>query len=187
MRANSSEEQAILSFTVLYMQFQHFVQEILFSRTGMPPLSQKKSSVALESYGTVDDEPLKAEGWLLVWLCVLTRHTVHILDDTPQRGLKILRGPGFLAVVWFRSTPAPLPILPSASCLSFSVFLCVAGPADWREMGEGGRGAESTAWKKAWPSISASILSDAQHAGKTVVRLIFLCCRLTPLWHCWKI
>ncbi len=31
----------------------------------------------------------------------------------------------------------PLPPLPSASCLSFSVFLCVAGRAYWREMGDG--------------------------------------------------
>ncbi len=29
----------------------------------------------------------------------------------------------------------PLPLLPSASCLSFSAFLCVAGRAYWRERG----------------------------------------------------
>ncbi len=52
----------------------------------------------------------------------------------------IYRGPGFLAVVWFGSSPAPLPpALPSAtaSCLSFAVFLCVAGRAYWRERGAG--------------------------------------------------
>ncbi len=37
------------------------------------------------------------------------------------------RGPGFLAVVWFCSFPLPFPHLLSASCLSFSVFLCVSG------------------------------------------------------------
>ncbi len=43
-------------------------------------------------------------------------------------------GPSFLAVVWFGSPPHPLPPpLPSASCLSFSVFLCVAYRAYWRE------------------------------------------------------
>ncbi len=39
----------------------------------------------------------------------------------------IYRGPGYLAVVWSCSSPRqPPPPLPSASCLSFSVFLCVA-------------------------------------------------------------
>jgi hypothetical protein len=40
--------------------------------------------------------------------------------------------PGFLAVVWFSSSPTHSPThLPSASCLSFSVFLCVAGRPYW--------------------------------------------------------
>ncbi len=47
----------------------------------------------------------------------------------------IYRGPNFLAVVWFGSTPAPSPPLPSANCLSCTVFLCVACPAYWRERG----------------------------------------------------
>jgi hypothetical protein len=44
----------------------------------------------------------------------------------------IIRGPGFLEVVWFGSSPSP-----SASCLSFSVFLCVAGRVYWQQRGEG--------------------------------------------------
>jgi hypothetical protein len=51
----------------------------------------------------------------------------------------IYRGPGFLVVVWFGSTPAPfLPPptpFPSATCLSCSVFLFVIGRAYW---GRGG-------------------------------------------------
>ncbi len=35
----------------------------------------------------------------------------------------IYRGPGFLAVVWFGSSPSPPLPLPSATSLSFSVFL----------------------------------------------------------------
>ncbi len=50
----------------------------------------------------------------------------------------IYRGPSFLAVVWFGSTPAPFPPLLSANCLTFSVFNCVAGPAYWRERRGGG-------------------------------------------------
>jgi hypothetical protein len=38
----------------------------------------------------------------------------------------IYKGPSFLAVVCFGSMPTPSSPLPSASCLSFSVFLCVA-------------------------------------------------------------
>jgi len=41
----------------------------------------------------------------------------------------------FLAVVWFGSSPYPP--LPSASCLSSSVFLCVADRACWLERGRG--------------------------------------------------
>jgi hypothetical protein len=53
----------------------------------------------------------------------------------------IYRGPGFFAVVRIGSTPTPSPPpLPSASCLSFSVFLFVAGRAYKRERGGGYRG-----------------------------------------------
>jgi hypothetical protein len=50
----------------------------------------------------------------------------------------IYRGPGFFAVARCGSSPTPFPSFPPASCLSFSVFLCVAGQAYWRE--KGGRG-----------------------------------------------
>jgi hypothetical protein len=63
-------------------------------------------------------------------------------------------------MIYRGSMPAPFPLL-SASWLSFSVFLCVAGSAYWRERGElGGRGTESYDRKKAWPSINRSILYE---------------------------
>jgi hypothetical protein len=64
----------------------------------------------------------------------------------------IYRRPGFLAVTWFGSSPT-LPPLLSASCLSFSVFLSVAGRAYtvyWRE--KGGGGAKPYDGDKAWSS-----------------------------------
>ncbi len=45
-------------------------------------------------------------------------------------------GPGILAVVWFGSSKSQPPPPPSISCLSISVFLCVAGRAYWRKRGE---------------------------------------------------
>ncbi len=62
--------------------------------------------------------------------------------------------------VWFGSTRAPPLHLPSANCLSFSVFLCVASPAYWREKGgREGAGVEPNHSKKTWSSIKRSILS----------------------------
>ncbi len=73
----------------------------------------------------------------------------------------IYRGPGSLAVLWSGSSPALSPPLPSVSCLSFSVFLCVAGWAYLRESnGDSGGGAKSYDSKKAWSSISHSILFE---------------------------
>ncbi len=73
----------------------------------------------------------------------------------------IYRWPGFLAVIRFGSVHNTSPTLPSVICLSFSVFLCVAGPAYCRE---GGRGAGTRRQiirpRKAWPSISHSLLPD---------------------------
>jgi hypothetical protein len=74
----------------------------------------------------------------------------------------IYRGPGFFAVVWFSSSPTPdTPFLPSASCFSFSVFLCVARRAYCQKegVGEGGRWVKI----KARPSMNHSILSGVHH------------------------
>ncbi len=82
----------------------------------------------------------------------------------------IYRGPGFLAVVWFIPPP-----LPSANCLSFSVFLCLAGRAYYRERGGGGeRGAKSYNRKKAWPCINHSILSVRGFKRELLVRSVVL-------------
>ncbi len=68
--------------------------------------------------------------------------------------------PGFLAVVWFGSTPTSSPHFPTTSCLSFSVILCIAGRDYWREGGE----TKSYNGEKAWPSLNHSILSVLQEA-----------------------
>ncbi len=52
----------------------------------------------------------------------------------------IHRGPGFLEVVSFGSSPAPFPPLLSSSCFSFLFSLWVAGRAYWRGMWGGGGG-----------------------------------------------
>ncbi len=68
---------------------------------------------------------------------------------------------GFLAVVRLSPSRPPYPPLPSASSLSFSGFLCVAGRANWRErcgVG-GGRGAKSYNHEEAWLFLNFSILS----------------------------
>jgi len=65
--------------------------------------------------------------------------------------------------------------LPSANCLSFSVFLCLAGRAYCRERGGGGeRGAKSYDCKKAWPSINHSILSARGLRRELFVRSVVL-------------
>ncbi len=57
--------------------------------------------------------------------------------------------------------PTPSPLL-SASCLFFSVFLCVVGRAYWRERGGVGGGAKSYG-EKVWSSTNHSILSGEDH------------------------
>ncbi len=63
------------------------------------------------------------------------------------------RGPGFLAVVRFGSSPTSSVSLPIAICLS--VFLCFVDRAYWQERGGGdGEGAKSYGGEKAWSSKS---------------------------------
>ncbi len=60
-------------------------------------------------------------------------------------------------------------MIPSASCLSFSVFLCVTGRAYRILTGEGeggGRGANTYDCKKAWPSINHSVLSASKYLAR---------------------
>jgi hypothetical protein len=92
--------------------------------------------------------------------------------------------------------PPPLPPIPSASCLSFSVFLCVTSELTDGRGGGGWRGAKSYDREKAWPSIYHSLLfglecltSDVKVA--TVLRSI-LASSADPVdseWrqmkHCW--
>jgi hypothetical protein len=51
----------------------------------------------------------------------------------PREYWMIYRGPGFLAVVWFGSSP-PLPTSPVSNLF---LFLSIAGRAFWRERGDG--------------------------------------------------
>jgi hypothetical protein len=48
----------------------------------------------------------------------------------------IVEDQSFLWLYYSAPRPPPSPSLPSSSCLSFSVFLCVAGLAYWREREE---------------------------------------------------
>jgi hypothetical protein len=69
-----------------------------------------------------------------------------------QRVLNDYGGSGFLAVSRFGPFPSSFP-LSKASCLSLSVFLCVAGRAYLTGGGCGG-GAKSYDGEKAWTSIN---------------------------------
>jgi hypothetical protein len=75
----------------------------------------------------------------------------------------IYRGPGFLAVVWFSSSPIPFPPYPISSLYLF-ISLPVLSPVELTGRrggggGGGGRGAKSFDRKKALLSINHSILS----------------------------
>ncbi len=73
--------------------------------------------------------------------CTVQKTSLYTLSAVGREYWVIYRGPGFLAVLWFGSSPTPFPLsFRSASCLSFSVFLCVADQACWRPTGERGRG-----------------------------------------------
>ncbi len=82
--------------------------------------------------------------WIFLWK---TASVAQVYNRTRQgREIWIIfRGLGFLAVVWFGSSPTLSPV--SKLSLSFSVSFCVAG------------GAKLYDDKKAWNSINYSILS----------------------------
>ncbi len=82
----------------------------------------------------------------------------------------IYRWPGFLAVVWFGSSPTPFSPLPSESCLS--LFLCL--PICRRSSFPTGEGPErageepdhtTTSKPGQWSCINHSILSDLKYSG----------------------
>ncbi len=80
-------------------------------------------------------ENLRAKQHLNVRRGDIFAHKFYI-GMAPNQRVLIYRWPGFLAIVWFGSSPTPSP-LPSSRCLSFSLFLCVAGWAYWRGRGLG--------------------------------------------------
>ncbi len=87
----------------------------------------------------------------------------------------IYRGPGFLAIVWFDSSPTPSP-----SSSGSKLDRQHTGTEKerqvmyWRERGEGGGwGAKPYDRKKAWSSINNSILSDFMHLNKNNQRQHF--------------
>jgi hypothetical protein len=85
--------------------------------------------------------------------------------------------PGFLAVVRAllppSLPPSPLPS-PSAICLSFSFFLCVASVAYRRRGGKGGKEQKkSYDGEKAWSSISINYSLVAEVKGESGMDLIF--------------
>jgi hypothetical protein len=67
------------------------------------------------------------------------------------RGQRVLNGLYHAFLVLYDSAPrlAPSPPLPSATCLSFSVFLCVAGRGD----GRGAKSANQTTARKPGPPL----------------------------------
>ncbi len=80
----------------------------------------------------------------------------RVLNDLGRTRLSRRRMNGFL--------PHPLLPRPSASCLSFSAFLCVADRASWRERGRGG--AKSYDGEKAESSLDhllCSLLCTVEH------------------------
>jgi hypothetical protein len=88
-------------------------------------------------------------------ICICPFESAVSLADCREYWM-IYRWPGFLAVEWFGSSHSPPLLLRSSSCLSFSVYLCVAVRAYWRE--RGGGNLKLYAGKKAWSSTNHSIL-----------------------------
>ncbi len=72
------------------------------------------------------------------WVCApnitsLGKVTGYVLESIEW----FIEGQAFLRTYYMAQRPPPSPPFPSASCLSFSIFLCIAGPAYWRERGSG--------------------------------------------------
>jgi hypothetical protein len=88
---------------------------------------------------------------------------------TPREYLMYYGVQGFIIVIWFGSFPIPHPLLLSASCLSFSMFLCRRSIELTDGTGGGGEeeGAKSYDGEKAWSSLIHKLLSG--HA------VFFLC------------
>jgi hypothetical protein len=83
-----------------------------------------------------------------------------------QRVWVIDRGPGFFVVVWFGYSTTPSPTLTSKSCLSFSVFLCVARRAycQERRVGEGSLILRRLKIMVLYNTLTQRILNDLQRA-----------------------
>ncbi len=124
--------------------------------------------IVVNCSGAYTEEYLRASTWNN-WrtrpmnVHLFNSHYIIPTTPTPTRPLHfslvreywiICRGPGFLAVVWFGSSPTLSP-LPSASCLSFSILLCVASRAYWRE--RGWSRSQTYDGEKVWSSINHSI------------------------------
>ncbi len=91
---------------------------------------------------------------------MITLNCFKTLPGSSREYWMIPKGPGFLAVVWFGSSPTPFPPLLSASCLFFlSLPVCRRSSLLTGEGGGGGGGAKSYDGEKAWLSINHSILS----------------------------
>jgi hypothetical protein len=103
--------------------------------------------------------------FLCLWYTV--RRLAHIFIGNGVRGSE--------SIEWFKEDLAfspqynlaprlPPPTTSPASCLSFSVFLYVAGRAYWRESGEGvGEEPNQTTARKLGSSINYSIFSGTRH------------------------
>ncbi len=79
--------------------------------------------------------------WLLYLFPVQRAERLKWVGGTnswPGEYWLIYRGSGFLAFIWYGSSPTPYLPFPTTNCLSFSVFLCVAGRAHWQERGGAG-------------------------------------------------
>jgi hypothetical protein len=109
----------------------HFRLSLLSMRNTVGAKTQNISSWLgnkLYSFNCHHSVPKKHE--IMLWCMALPLQ--YALCMLGRKYWMICRGLGFLAIVWF-SFMDSLPPLPSASCLSFSLFLCVAGRAYRRE------------------------------------------------------